>query len=171
MRNPPTQSQTVAALYMKYGATAYAHCRRMLKDEAQAEDAAQEVFLRIVRHLASMPPEAQVLAWIRRIATNYCLNVIRGRGYREQLECELSALPSGMEEPDAAQKDLVDRLLAITPEKERAPAVLHYLHDVPQERVGRALGISRRTVINRLDQFKRRSRTRLQREGLEAVFA
>ena len=70
-------AKRVEALYAKYGPTIYSRCRRLLRDSAQAEDATQDVFLKVLKHLASAPKDEAALPWIYRITTNHCLNLIR----------------------------------------------------------------------------------------------
>jgi RNA polymerase sigma-70 factor (ECF subfamily) len=57
----------------------YARCCRLLGDRAVAENATQETFMRVHKHLDKAPDGREALAWIYRIATNYCLNEIRDR--------------------------------------------------------------------------------------------
>src|SRR5258705_12700761 len=61
----------VSRLYRKFGPAIYSRCRRLLKDDALAEDATQEVFVRVMRHIDSAPDDSAAPAWIYRISTNY----------------------------------------------------------------------------------------------------
>jgi DNA-directed RNA polymerase specialized sigma24 family protein len=70
-------AERLADLYQKYGGVIYARCRRMLANDAAAEDAVQEVFLRVASHLDAAPTSVEALLWIHRIATNYCLPTAR----------------------------------------------------------------------------------------------
>jgi RNA polymerase sigma-70 factor (ECF subfamily) len=157
-------SGRVAHLYRKFGPAIYSRCRRLLKDDALAEDATQEVFVRVMRHIESAPDDAQALAWIYRISTNYSLNLIRDRG--RQAEPTDDVPEQAGEHPEGAhlERDTAMRLLNRVPENLRAVAVLYYVDGLEQEQVARTLGISRRTVINRLQDFTERSRKFLARE-------
>jgi len=62
-------------------------------------------------------------------------------------------------------RDVAMRLVERTPEKLRETVILYYVDGLEQEQVARTLGISRRTVINRLQEFQERSRKFLAREG------
>jgi RNA polymerase sigma-70 factor (ECF subfamily) len=138
-----------------------------LRDDALAEDATQEVFVRVLRHIESAPDDAAALAWIYRISTNYCLNQIRDRS-RQAEPTAPSDLPEASgdhPEPELMDRDLAMKLVSRAPEKLRAAAVLYYVDGMEQEQVARTLGISRRTVINRLQEFTERSRKFLTREG------
>ena len=154
----------MTSLYRKYGPAIYSRCRRLLKDDALAEDATQEVFVRVLRHIESAPDDAAALAWIYRISTNYCLNLIRDRGRQAEPTDELPESASDHPEPDLVDRQLAMRLIERAPETLRAPAVLYYLDGLEQEQVAKTLGISRRTVINRLQEFAERSRKFMARE-------
>jgi DNA-directed RNA polymerase specialized sigma24 family protein len=60
----------------------------LLGDRAAAEDAIQETFLRVQRHLDRAPDAGEALIWVYRIATNYCLNEIRDRKLRPRSEAD-----------------------------------------------------------------------------------
>ncbi|MDX2011616.1 MAG: RNA polymerase sigma factor [Myxococcaceae bacterium] len=157
----------VSDLYRKFGPAIYSRCRRLLKDDALAEDATQEVFVRVMRHIEVAPDDAAALAWIYRISTNFCLNQIRDRS-RQAEPTAPDELPEG--EGEVLEPKMLDRTLAMqlverTPEKLRETVVLYYVDGLEQEQVAQTLGISRRTVINRLQEFQERSRKFLAREG------
>jgi RNA polymerase sigma-70 factor (ECF subfamily) len=138
----------------------------LLRDRAAAEDATQETFVRVQRHLASVPPGSnQALAWIYRVATNYCLNELRNRGRRAELHAEL---PEPARDPDRdrldhgeevlANRDLAMRLIDHIPSKLRAIAWLYHVDGLDQQEIAEVLGLSRRTVTTRLAKFSASAR-------------
>ena len=138
----------------------FARCRWILGDNAAAEDATQETFMRVHRHLDQSPPQA--LTWIYRIATNYCFNELRNRRRRavpmdEPPEPE-PAIESWGIEAALADRDLASRLIRRAPPKIAAAAWLHHVEGMDQEEVAQILGISRRTVVNRLADFSRNAK-------------
>jgi RNA polymerase sigma-70 factor, ECF subfamily len=145
----------VSALYRRYGPVIYARCRRLLADEAAAEDATQETFLRVHRHLDAAPDAREALAWIYRIATNYCLNEIRDRRLRPLPVDQLPDVAPAGSPPEEmlANRELAARLVWHAPEKLRVVAWLHHVDGLDQGEVAHLLGISRRTVVNRLAAF------------------
>jgi RNA polymerase sigma-70 factor (ECF subfamily) len=146
-----------AHLYRTYGPVIYARCRRILKDPRAAEDATQETFLRVQRHLAKAPDPQHALIWIYRIATNYCLNELRnrvGRPLPVEDIAEHAGVDSGLAEGVSA-RDLVVRLLAQLPAQTSQIAWLYHVDGLDRAEVAKVLGISLRTVGYRLAELKR----------------
>jgi len=157
-------SARVADLYTKFGPAIYCRCRRILKDTAAAEDATQEVFIRVARHLEGTPDSAEALAWIHRIAINYCLNEIRGRKRRTRIATALPAATVGHGGEDSvANRDLVRRIIRRTPARLSESAYLYHVGGLSHEEVAGLMGHSRRTVINHIAEFGRRARKFLRR--------
>ena len=154
----------VTELYRRFGPAIYARCRRLLKDEVAAEDATQEVFMRVLRHIETAPDDQAALAWIYRISTNYCLNSLRDKARQAEPVDVLPEQPSEHPERSLLDRDLAMRIVMRTPENHRAPALLYYVDGLEQGQVAVTLGISRRTVINRLNEFGKRARKFLARQ-------
>ncbi len=148
-----------ASLYREYGPVIYWRCLKLLGDEDAAEDATQETFVRVHRHLDRTPEADEALRWIWRIATNYCLNEVRNRKRGAEPMGELPELPGAMApEQVLADRDLVRRVIERVSPKLRAVAWAHYVDGLEHVEAGRLLGISRRTVANRLATFQERAR-------------
>jgi RNA polymerase sigma-70 factor (ECF subfamily) len=157
----------LTALYRTFGPAIYARCRALLADDTEAEDATQETFLRVHRHLDRVPPAREALFWIYRVATNYCLNEIRSRRGRPAP----SSLPPeiadqlGLAERRIDDRDLARRLIERAPPKVRVVAWLYHVDGFEQEEIGAIVGVSRRTVASRLAQFLGNARKFLRRSA------
>jgi RNA polymerase sigma-70 factor (ECF subfamily) len=151
----------VDTLYRRYGAFVYSRCKRMLRDSAAAEDATQEVFVRVIRHVDTAPTDESVMPWLHRISTNYCLNALRNAGNRPEPVAELPELAGEDPEPVMADRDAAARALRLAPDKLSAPARLHWLEGCTQHEVAETLRLSRRTVVTRLAQFAATARAEL----------
>jgi len=150
-------------LYRTYGPVVYARCRRILGDAAAAEDATQETFLRVQRHLEKAPNGREALIWIHRIATNYCLTEVRNAQHRPESVGELPELASGSPEQVLADRDLARRLIAACPPKVRPAAYLCHVDGMGQAEAAELLGVSRRTGVSRLTEFQEFVRSFLER--------
>jgi len=163
----PMDQDRLTTLYRLYGPVIYARCRLLLRDESEAQDATQETFLRVQRHLDRVPNADQALHWIYRVATNYCLNEIRDRRWRPTPSGDL---PERGEEVALAEgrlqdRDLVHRLVARAHPKLRAVAWMSYADGFEQQEIAQILGLSRRTVASRLAQFSDNARKFLHRSA------
>jgi RNA polymerase sigma-70 factor (ECF subfamily) len=125
-------------------------------DEGSAEDATQETFLRVWRSLDRIPDARQALYWIYRVATNYCLNELRDRRSRDIPSAELPevAEPSLAAETRIADRDLARHLIDNAHADLRVVAWLYHVDGFEQDEVAQVVGISRRTVVNRLADFR-----------------
>ena len=148
----------------RYGGSVLRRCQAMLGDAAEAEDAAQEVFLTILMKGRQFRGDAQLGTWIYRVTTNLCLNRMRGgrrREAREQADAVrdwLAAAGVDTEERVEARRQL-QRLLAEVDELAQEVFVLKYLDGLTQEEIAEVTGKSRRTVGKRLAMLEERFRT------------
>ncbi len=150
----------VAQLYRRYGDMVYGRCLSLLRNEADAIDAVQEVFLKAHRYADRFEGRSKASTWLYRITTNHCLNVIRSRKRRPEdpVEdvAELVPLPVGDSVLDrVAGAQLVDRLLEGFDERTQQCVVYHYLDGMTHDEVGALLGISGAAVRKRLARFRR----------------
>jgi RNA polymerase sigma-70 factor (ECF subfamily) len=146
---------SLTALYRRYGPAIYVRCRMLLGSESEAEDATQETFLRVHRHLDRVPDAQEGLYWIYRVATNFCLNELRDRRGRAQPASDLleAAEEADVTEARLQDRDLVRRLVVRAHPKVRVIAWLRYADGFDQQEIAAILGLSRRTVASRLARF------------------
>ncbi|MBL8207771.1 MAG: RNA polymerase sigma factor [Blastocatellia bacterium] len=133
---------------------------RMLGNVEDARDAAQEVFLRLYKHLPKYDAQQEFAGWLYRIVINVCHDVARKRGNRylsfeaEQEAGKLPILASCDDSERAAiqaeEQAIVMRALSTLSEKERAAIVLRDLEGISTEEVARILGSSATTVRSQI---------------------
>ena len=161
MQAVQTSSQ-VARLYRELGPAVYRRCLRLLGSRAAAEDATQEVFVKLLRDVARLQDRATMLPWIYRVATNHCLNVRRDARRRGQdaLAEELDVVPARSGEgPEAyPERQLAQVILARFDDVTQAVAIGILVDGMEHAEIAGVLGISRRTVSRKLERFVRRSR-------------
>lgn len=135
----------------------------MLRDETQAEDAAQEIFLRIWKGLPGYHGAASLSTWIYTISRNTCLTELKKRAAHPTvslsdpaLEESLDALPA-MQTSDRQRGAEMDAqvMLAQLPEKYRRVITLFYLEQKAYEQVAAMLGIPLGTVKTLLFRAKK----------------
>jgi RNA polymerase sigma factor (sigma-70 family) len=139
-------------LYDAYGPLVLRRARAMLGDEQAARDAAQEVFLRVLKGLHEFRREASPVTWLYRTTTNLCLNLLRERSRRGET-VELTDSWHRAEAMSLDERLTLSAVLARVPEDLREIAVYYYLDQMSHEEIAVLLGVSRRTVGNRLAEF------------------
>lgn len=146
----------VEALSRQYGPMVLRRCRQLLRDEEEAWDACQDVFVRLVetrQRLNARYPSSLLY----RMATNVCLNRIRDRRRRpETQDADLLSQIACAESSDAASdaRSALDRLFGRHPESSRTIAVLHYVDGLTLEQVAEATGMSVSGVRKRLRKLR-----------------
>lgn len=125
----------VEALYSRFGPMVHRRCRSLLRDEAEAADAAQEVFVRLLRKRERLT-DAHPSSLLYRVATNLCLNRLRDR--KRQPDLPGDALLNQIATLDHLDAPLMlDRLFGRQPESTRTMAVLHHVDGLTLEEVAR----------------------------------
>ena len=169
------------ALMRRHNRILYRTARAILRDDAEAEEAVQDAYLKAFRALDSFRAESRLSTWLVRIAANEALMRRRGRAKSAEV------IPlSGTEEPmdtaerpeQAAGRGELRRLLEARidrlPEDFRAVFVLRALEDLSVEETAHALGIPEATVRSRFFRARGLLREALAREidlAIEDAFA
>lgn len=144
-------------LYRRYGPVVLRRARAILGDEEMARDLLQEVFVQVVEKKGRFRGEASPMTWIYRITTNLALNRLRDGRRRGELLREREAPPEHVE-PTVEARLTLAALLREVPEELRAIAVYHHVDRMSHAEIASLLGVSRRTVGNRLEEFRKRAR-------------
>ena len=136
---------------------------RLGPDRSQADDLAQEVFLKIHRGLPYFRGEARLSTWIYRIVINVCSQARSRRPREVSLDDDRGGRPIEPRRDDAsfAEMELRDRLekaMAKLPDQYRVLIAAHHLGGVQYEALAEALDIALGTVKTHLHRAKRRLR-------------
>lgn len=136
----------------------YNLCYRMLGDAGEAEDAAQETFLRAYTKLNSYQQERKFSSWLLSIASHYCIDRLRRRHYQLVSWDELppgQGLPASIPQPEEATlsretHDTVRDLLEALPADYRAAVILRYWHDMSYDEIAASLETTVSAIKSRL---------------------
>ena len=152
-----------------YGAMVYRLAYRVLRNQNDAEDVAQEVFVKLLRaRRASTLACSNPKAWLSVTTLNTARKALRSEANRRKRE-ELVAFeksrvhPSPCEPPDDAAE--VWRIVDGLAEDLRTPLVLHYQEGFKYREIAAALGCPEGTVATRISTAKARVRTILEKSG------
>jgi RNA polymerase sigma-70 factor, ECF subfamily len=159
-------------LYVRYAPVLHARARSILGSDAEAGDAVQETFIRLIRGYEAFRGESSPLTWLYQVNTNWCLNQLRNRKGRhaKHEDRRSDVLPRESVEPEVGRLD-DERIRALLADEdaETQRIVVHLFFDeMTKEDTAVAVGISVPTLRKRLDAFLRRARKGL---GLALVSA
>jgi len=142
--------------------------RRMLQDDAEAEDVAQEALLRLW-HMAKELEigAAGVRPWLRRVVSNLCIDRIRSSQRVEVTD----DVPESEADPDQlrelSEQDLsarVDEALKLLPERQRLALTLFHYEGLSHVEIGELMGISNEAVESLLGRARRALKAALKDE-------
>jgi RNA polymerase sigma-70 factor (ECF subfamily) len=135
---------------------------RLLGNLEDAQDASQEVFLKLYRNLGKLEDTDNIPAWLYRVTVNACHDVGRKRKPTASVE-EAEAVAAADPPDDADRRRALMLSLRRLSEKERAAVVLRDLEGLSTEEVARALGSSEATVRSQISQARVKMREFLER--------
>nr|UXE45925.1 RNA polymerase sigma-H factor [uncultured bacterium] len=150
----------------RYKSLVFAMIMRTIPDRSQAEDLAQDVFLRIHRGLPYFRGEARLSTWIYRIVVNVCTQD-RGRGTAQvsldDTHARVSApVVADRHADDLELRDRLEKAIAQLPAQYRLLIAAHYLRGVQYEDLAEAMNLPLGTVKTQLHRAKKQLRMLLE---------
>src|SRR5262245_13931099 len=165
-----TEHEEVAfeALVRRHGPMVLGVCRRILGNEADAEDAFQATFLVLARKAGSVRPRGMVGNWLYGVAHNTARNAkaMNLRRRKKERECATRTWAAAPQEAWAELAVLLDQELPALPDKYRTPIVLCDLEGQTIREAAGQLGWPQGTVATRLTRGRALLAERLARCGL-----
>jgi RNA polymerase sigma-70 factor (ECF subfamily) len=155
-------SQAFTCLVETYERPVYNLCYRMLGNAQDAEDAAQETFLRAYKSLKRYDPERPFSTWLLSIAAHYCIDQIRKRKVNlvSIEELPIPDLPESSPgiETSLGRKEEQTRIrsvLGILDPTDRAAIVMYYWYDFSYEEICQALSLTTSALKSRMHRSRR----------------
>lgn len=163
-------------LVLRYRKKVYGIAFGMARNHGDADDVAQETFLRAYQALNRFKAGYEFRTWLYRIAVNVCINMLKRKGRRVETSLEEKvdlgvAQPATPDNPgrEMEQKELrgkIDKAIQQLSPKLRSVFVLRTLQDLSYQEISRVLNISQGTVMSRLSRARENLRCLL-REYVE----
>ncbi|MCO8121799.1 RNA polymerase sigma factor [Stieleria sp. TO1_6] len=147
--HPTTRQLDVQYWYRRV----YALCQSRLLLAADAEDATQETFVRGLANLDHVRCDLAVGGWLRRIAQNVCVDMIRRNQVRKTSGVNVQNVATDAVCESVSERDQCDHLLRLVqelPEPLRETVLLHYYDQMTYDEMASWLGVARSTVNQRL---------------------
>ena len=162
-------------LVRKYRDRIYYHALYITKDSEEAFDVAQDVFVRGYHEARLFDPGFRTKAWLFRVCTNRCYNIVRDRHRRGGILERLGKASAGLQEQHKAIDGVLHREMSegvsramerLSPEH-RTILLLRYFDDLSYQEIADVLQIKLGTVMSRLSRAKARLQGILVEEGGE----
>jgi RNA polymerase sigma-70 factor (ECF subfamily) len=140
-------------------------CRSLLRNQTQAEDAAQAVLIKAFESLSSFNQKSSFFTWVYRIASNHCLDLLRAETRRKTeswealVEAQGDQIQALLIEPSpggtaAENQDLVRRVLEQLPPDARVVLELRESQGLTYEEISEVLDLSNDAVKSRLKRAR-----------------
>ena len=167
------------ALVRAHEKTVYTLALRMTNQPQDAEDMAQEAFLKVWRALPDYRWESRFSVWLYRIVSNVCLDWLRRQAKRPTVSLSVEddegeeaerELPDGRQSPERLleqklTREAVQKGLAALPEEQRQILLLREIKGLSYEEIGEILSLEPGTVKSRIFRARKRLCAFLLREG------
>lgn len=171
--NTSKDPDAFAEIVRLYAGLVYGACLRVLRNSSDAEDVAQECFMKMAE--APVSANTSLSGWLHTMATRKAINKLRGDARRASRERTFAETHTELTEAvwDDVQQ-FIDEAIANQPDELRFPVIEHYLRGRTQEEIGEELGISRQAVSRRIQKGINQIREDLRKKGVPvapALFA
>ncbi len=173
-------------LVVAYQTPVYNLSYRMLGNRGEAEEAAQEAFLRAYTRLHSYDPQRPFRSWMLSIASHYCIDLLRKRritwlSFEDEIAvnggsggnnpgANRTHLASSSPNPESVvtrkeKEAQVQQLLTALSPTDRAAITLRYWYDYSYEEIATALNLTVSAVKSRLHRARRGLAKKIQEDG------
>ena len=153
----PLTTREVEELYAKYGFFLLRRCRMILRDDTLADDALQEVFVKVMRAGAGVREADEPLRWLYRVVDNACFDALRRRRRFSAAPTD-DAMGASVHPSVAIEtRDAVLQLLGSLDENEMRIALLLFVDGMSQGEIADDIGLSRVTVNKKVQAIRARA--------------
>lgn len=163
-------------LYGRYSDKVYSKCLSLLKNEAAAQDAAQDVFLKIFLNLSKFNKKSRFSTWVYSITYNYCIDYLRRK------KKEKTILTDDENEKDPVEEEVDDKeilemeierlayILDKIPEDDKMVLLMKYREDLSIKDISKAFNKSESAIKMKLKRAKNKVR-KLYNESFDEMVA
>lgn len=183
----PTDETALVQLYEQFRRPIHSYIYRLLGSQEDADDITQEVFIRVFTSWNGLYERDNLSAWLYRIATNLCVDVLRKRkriswwsfGLRSR-QADMDSENAFQEDfasfladsggiPEVAERELIRQTLAALPEEYAVVLTLSAAQGIPYQEIAEIVGISPNAAATRISRAKKMFAKQYQRVSKDGV--
>lgn len=157
--------EAFASIIRTFEKPMYIYCYHMLKSKEEAEDALQEIFIRVYQQIHQYRPDMSFSAWLYKIAYHYSLNQIlsKKRWFRfiDRYKYDQPETPMEKVESQTTLKEFLDLLTT----EERHILVLRALHRYDFNEISEMLNMKPATVRKKYERLRKKLQSKEAKEG------
>lgn len=168
------EKEAFSELITRYKKLIYNVIYNIINNKEEVNDIAQEVFIKIYRALDKYDPKYKFSTWSVKIATNYCLDVIRKKKINTTPINEVIGVSSDIETPESSyiRKEQIERInneLSKLPEKYRVPLILYHKNGLSYEEITQVLNEPMSIIKNRIYRARQMLKEKLSAQRKEGI--
>jgi RNA polymerase sigma factor (sigma-70 family) len=168
-------------IYQQYSALVYNLCLQHLSNAQDAEEATQDIFVKIHTKLTSFEGKSSLKTWIYRISINHCLDLLRARKRQKRLAFIIGLFTGSEEQPMELphfnhpgilleQREGLEQLLGTIhtlPDQQKTALLLRYMDALSPPDIADIMGLSLKAVESLLQRAKSNLEKKLRKhEGI-----
>lgn len=166
--------EVFSELVTRYKKLIYNVIYNIINNKEEVYDIAQEVFIRIYKALDKYDPSYKFSTWSVKIATNYCLDVVRKKKIDTMPIDEAIGVSSDIDTPESSyiKKELSERIndeLSKLPEKYRLPLIMYHKNGLSYEEMTQVLNEPMSIIKNRLFRARQMLKEKLSNQRKEGI--
>ncbi|MEO1515937.1 MAG: RNA polymerase sigma factor [Bacteroidota bacterium] len=158
------QAESFSLLYNRYIGKVYSKCISLLKDEALAQDAAQEIFVKIYLNLAKFSERSKFSTWVYSITYNYCIDYIRRQKkaktiFSDEMESAPGDIAEEVDDRELLEMEIgrLKRVLDEIPPGDKAVLLMKYQDDLSIRDISHILDKTESAVKMKLKRAKHKA--------------
>jgi RNA polymerase sigma factor (sigma-70 family) len=150
----------IEQLYRAHARALLAHCQHLLGNPAEARDAVQDTFERVVRaHARELFDASHAAPYLFRTATNVCVDILRHQTVWRRIAPDfvVGAGRASRVEPAHVERSFARELFARVGPTTVTVGVMHLIEGMNQQEIASEVGLSRRSIFNHLKKLEQQA--------------
>ncbi|WP_054943734.1 RNA polymerase sigma factor [Paenibacillus ihuae] len=158
------ERQAFTMLITAYERQIYTYCYYILRSREEAEDAVQDVFVKVYQELGRYERRGSFSAWVYKVAYHHCLDQLRRRTRRSRL-LSLYKMQLVRDYPEFKNDSPVDRLFADLTSEESGLLILHVIEQYSFEEIAQITGRSSAALRKKYERLRKKLIQQKEDEG------